>query len=819
MEESLPINATISHYRVLEKLGAGGMGEVYLAEDTQLDRKVAIKFLPPESTADQQAKKRLAREARAAAKLDHPNICTIHEVGEEEGRSFIVMQYVEGVTLASRLQRKPLEIVEALDIAVHVADALAEAHSHGIIHRDIKPQNVMLTARGQVKVLDFGLAKVVQQRSFADSGAETESLLTERGMIMGTVPYMSPEQVRGETLDARSDIFSFGAVLYEMVSGRQLFAAESLAGTISAILTTEPPPLKRYVDVPEQLQRIVQKCLEKNRERRYQTMRDLVIDLENSHRECQAGQSSKSGDEQTTAGGTAAAAPPARRHKSLASWWAMGLAAVMVLGTAVAGYWLLWRGTSAVAQPEIKSLAVLPFKSLNREANDDYLGLGIADSIIMKISQIGELTVRPTSAVRKFANQEIDSLDAAQQLKVDSILDGMLQRAGDRLRVSVNLLRVKDGASLWTESFDLNQNDIFAIQDSVSREIATRLRLKLSPAEQARLSKHYTTNAEAYEYYLKGRTSSEQFTTSIGDIQPAKAAIGYFKKAVELDPTYALAYAGLANAYMWMANFNDPDNPAWVGLAQQALAEAESLDSQLGEIHTVRFEYYFSKYGSWDLIQAARESRQAVALNPSVGHYTLGTLYDHAGFEEGSRELQRALEIDPTNTGTQGRLVESYELVGKLDEAIEACRRFFGQPGPALSLIWKNRLDEAQSLLEKSVERSPGDLRARSALALISALRGRFQEAEAKIPAILKESRNNRSYHHITYNIASVYALEGKTDEAVRWLRTTAETGMPNYPLFARDPHLDRIRKEPAVIQFMTALKARWESYRGELGI
>jgi tetratricopeptide (TPR) repeat protein len=387
------------------------------------------------------------------------------------------------------------------------------------------------------------------------------------------------------------------------------------------------------------------------------------------------------------------------------------------------------------------------------------------------------------------------------------------------LRVSVNLLRVKDGASLWTESFDLNQSDVFAIEDSVSKEITARLRLKLSPTEQARLSKRYTTNLDAYEYYLKGRTSSERHTTSIGDVQPVEAAIGYFKKAVELDPKYALAYAGLAYSYMWMANFNDPDNPAWVGLAQQALAQAESLDSQLAEIHSVRFEYYFSKYGNWDLVRAARESRQALALNPSVGHSALGTLYDHAGFEEGLREMQRALEIDPTNTGTQARLVESYELVGKLDEAIEANRRFFDRAGPALSLIWKNRLDEAQSLLERSVEKTPEDLRARSALALISALRGSFQEPEAKFPDILKESRNNRSYHHITYNIASVYALEGKTDEAVRWLRTTAETGMPNYPLFARDPHLDRIRKEPAFIQFMTELKTRWESYRGELGI
>lgn len=276
---------TISHYRILSRIGAGGMGEVYLAEDTKLDRKVAIKLLPPESVADEQAKKRLVREAKAAAKLDHPNICSIHEVGESEGRGFIVMQYVEGETLAFRIQRKPLELRESLDIAVQLADALAEAHSRGIIHRDIKPQNVMLTPRGQVKVLDFGLARVVRERSLIESSSETESLLTTPGVVMGTVPYMSPEQIRCEELDARSDLFSFGAVLYEMITGHQPFAAESAAMTISAIVTRDPAPVARFSrEVPSELERIVSKALRKDREQRYQTARDLLIDLESLRR-------------------------------------------------------------------------------------------------------------------------------------------------------------------------------------------------------------------------------------------------------------------------------------------------------------------------------------------------------------------------------------------------------------------------------------------------------------------------------------------------------------------------------------------------------
>jgi serine/threonine protein kinase len=279
------VGRSLSHYRVLSLIGAGGMGEVYLAQDMRLNRRVAIKFLHPESVADERARKRLLREAQATAKLDHPNICAIYEIEEEEGRSFIVMQYVEGETLADRMQRKPLEFAEALDVAIQVADALSEAHSRGIIHRDIKPANVMVTPRGQVRVMDFGLVKVIRDKNSLDSEAETQSLLSEPGVIVGTVPYMSPEQVKGEALDVRSDIFSFGAFLYEMVSGRHPFVRENAAATISAILTQQPPPLTRYVDVPAEVQRIVRKCLEKDRENRYQSARELLIDLKSLKRD------------------------------------------------------------------------------------------------------------------------------------------------------------------------------------------------------------------------------------------------------------------------------------------------------------------------------------------------------------------------------------------------------------------------------------------------------------------------------------------------------------------------------------------------------
>ena len=346
----------------------------------------------------------------------------------------------------------------------------------------------------------------------------------------------------------------------------------------------------------------------------------------------------------------------------------------------------------------------------------------------------------------------------------------------------------------------MSSSDIFTIQDTISEQVASRLQLKLDGPQKERLGKRYTSNVEAYKYFIKGQTNFERVSTTTGDREPAETAIAYFKKAVELDPKYALAYAALGQAYMWMANFNDPDNPIWVILSQQAVAQTESVDPQVAEIHEARFQYFFSKYGNWNLAQAVREAHQAVDLDPNSGtaHSALGTLYDYLGLDEAIdlRENQRWVEIDPTNTFAQGRLIESYELYRKFDEALDTQRRFFGTSGPPLSLMSKGRLDEAEPLVEAAVKKNSGDLRARARLALIFALSGKFHEAEVGITPILEQARNNRAYHHVVYHIACVYALAGKSDVAVKWLRATADNGVPNYPLFARDPHLDRIRNE-----------------------
>jgi len=769
------------------------MGEVYLAQDTTLDRTIALKILPAEVARDRHRVRRFLQEAKAASALSHPNICVIHEAGETaDGRPFMAMEYVQGQTLAARIAGGALESGELIDIALQAADALEEAHSKGITHRDIKPANIMVTPRGQVKVLDFGLAKVARREPEAPGPDALTESVTDAGVILGTVEYMSPEQARGRPVDRRTDLFSLGVLLYEAATARRPFSGSTPTETLSRILKEPAGALGRG---PVELERIVGKCLEKERENRYQSAHDLVVDLRNLKRD--------------TGGGVARIPAPPRARFSRA---AVAAITAVVLALAALGYTLWSRRASTARQPEVRSLAVLPLKSLGPGGAEDVLGLGIADAIIIKVSQIGELTVRPTSAVRRYAAQEVDWQQAAEQLKVDAVLDGTVQRSGDRLRVSVNLLRVQGGASLWAESFNMAAADIFAIQDQVSQQVAERLRLKLSPAEQARLAKRYTSSPEAHEHYVRAMQSLDKGRAAITARTEIEAAIALFQKAIQADPNYALAHGQLAYAYAWMALFIEP-GPVWMERAKQTLSRAEALDPALAEIPVVRHEIFWSAYGGWQIAESARQLRLAQQLNPSVGHQQLGTLYAHLGLEgPAARELQRALEIDPGSETNQARLVEDFALLGLHDDAIATQRRFFQRPGPLDSFLYKNRLQESEPLLALSA----GDLYASHLRALLRALKGEFREAEAEIPTIDARARDGRGYHHSTYTFARIYGLQGKPRQAVEWLRKTVETGMPNYPSFVSDRFLERIRSDPAFVQFLAELKPRWEGYQRE---
>ena len=816
----------IGHYRVISPLGTGGMGEVYLASDTRLGRRVALKFLPACFALDDGQMRRFEQEACAVAALSHPNVCTIHEVVETaEGRHCIVMEYVEGVTLRERIADGSMTVGEALDAALQLASALSAAHAAGVVHRDIKPENIMLRRDGYVKVLDFGLAKLSgRPASAADAEARSISTVnTSPGIVMGTASYMSPEQARGLSVDARTDIWSMGVVLYEMVTGQQPFKGATTTDVIISLAGREPEPLASFSpDVPARLDRIVHQALAKDREERYQTAEDLLVDLKDLRRELEIG--AETGRQERTTDGGGPALTESNRHVNTSHLFALGLTrGRFLLLTALAGALIvavvlaaqfLRRSPTAAADAEIRSLAVLPLKSLNPEVGDDHLGLGVADTIITKVSQVGGLTVRPTSAVRKYADLEMDSLEAARQLHADAVLDGTFQRAGDRLRVSVNLLRVRDGASLWAESFDMRFTDIFTIQDEVSKGVAARLRHRLSPAEQARLSKRHTANPEAYSYYTKAMYHFGRRGFS-GDSQEATAAaMDLFKKAIELDPDYALARAQLGFAYAWMADFRE-GGAGLIASAKEELRAAERLDPQLAEVHVARTFILWSHYEGWQTEAAIREALLAKRLDPSVPNHVLAAIYYHIGLEEQAvKEFESALEREPDSDTIKRSYQPMYAALARPDDWLALNQKLFNRGPNARYYLEKRMLEEAAPLIEQEYVKAPDEPEPRRDKALLLALQGKHREAQAAVPRILERVRRDKAYHHFTYDVARIYALDGKSVEAVRWLGITVAEGFPCYTLFARDPFLDPIRKDPAFIRFMAELKYRWEGYR-----
>jgi TolB-like protein len=486
----------------------------------------------------------------------------------------------------------------------------------------------------------------------------------------------------------------------------------------------------------------------------------------------------------------------------------------MLVGGAILYAW--WKQEHALSsQPEIKSLAVLPLKSL--DAGENYLGLGIADAAIGRVSQTGRLIVRPTSAVRRYLNEDTDALAAAKQLGVDSVLEGSFQRADDRLQVRVNLLRSRDGASLWADSFDLRMSDIFAIQDTVAQQVASRLRLQLDASQQAQLTKRYTSNPIAYEFYLKGAYTFDQ-RISPGDSASLKSAIDLFKKAIDADPNFALAHAQLAYGYAVMAVFHEPTQPAWVERAKEEINRAQELDPQLAETHLVRFQLLYSEFEGYQGEAAVREVRLANQLNPNVGHWELAYLYNHLGLEElAARELARLAEVDPTSDTLKSTALLMYEVQSKYDEyAGDQSVRHDGR-SQVWYLMGKGRLDEAQKAMDEWSAKQPDISTLPPTKALLFAVKGDFRAAEAEIPiALSKHPLKDPYYHHAAYDIACIYALEGKSVEAVKWLREAAVSGFHLYPRYERDAYLNRIRHAPEFIQFLAEMKAENDRYRHE---
>ena len=796
------VGRSVGPYSIKKQIGSGGMGEVYLAEDGRLGRKVALKLLDTGLVGDTLSRARFLREARLASALAHPNICTVHEVGEARGRPFIAMQYVEGETLRQLTGGRPLKLDSLLSITLQVADALAAAHERGVIHRDIKAGNIIVTPQGQAKVLDFGLAKLLES---AEGEAETH--LTMTGQVMGTPASMSPEQARGERADERSDIFSFGCVLYEMATGQIPFKGKTRAEVIGALLhKPHTPAAELNKEIPARLSAVIDRALAKEPADRYKSAREMIADLRQVVAE--AGGLDHLFSSSEVPRGVLPLIPP-RRRGLLGRWVSsrvvlvvLAVAVVSLVGVALAIYF------SRPAQPAtpapIKSIAVLPFKPLGTEGRDEALELGMADTLIARLSNIREIDVRPISAVHKYTGLEQDALAAGREQKVDAVLNGHIQKAGEKVRVTVRLLRVGDSAQLWADKFDAEMTDIFAVQDSISERVAAALSVRLAGGERERLIKHHTENAAAYQLYLKGRYHLNRLTDD-GFLKGRD----YFQQAVDLDPAYALAYAGLADAYQMLSGYNALAPGDGFPKAKAAATQALRLDERLAEAHTalgtVKLLY------DWDFESAEREYKRAIELNQSYSdaHLMYGLYLSAMGrFDEAHAEVRRAQELDPLSLAKITGIGDVFYHQRQYDRAIEHYRQALemdpnsGFAHWALGNVYANKgmYEEAIAEYQKSIPLSGDSPDELASLGYAYALSGRRREAQAMIEE-LKE-RAKRRYISPTI-IAFIYAGLGEQDEAFAWLNK-AYDGRDFILVFLKvDPTFDRLRSDPRFADLM----------------
>jgi len=1090
------IGQTVSHYRIEEKLGEGGMGVVYRAEDTRLGRQVALKALAPAYARDPNRRKRFQHEARAAARLNHPGIAAVYEMEEVGEDLYIVYEYVRGENLRAAVNRGGLKLEALLDIACDVAAALAAAHAQGVVHRDLKPENIARTPDGNTKILDFGLARFQPERL----EGETASRLTDAGAIVGTVAYMSPEQLEGEEVDFRTDIFSFGVLLYELATGVRPFEGGSPASTIARILTGEPVPMReRNPITPAELDRIVRKCLRKSPEERYQSTRDLQVDLENLRRDSTTGarRSEAAAEEagllqgalsslrlsprrwweanqlvyvafnavmiyiglkvkewvggtwglalflgvvlcaaaSTTLRvillGTAAVAPrnlpaevrrvgPWARIVDLIFTWmlfvlagsilkhhpgwaallmgfgvaALGvflvldptlvraafpapaapekapraetlqaraegqrlggilllqlmyhlpvfylfvrsgadksrlvesLAFVLLFGVALSGgtAWELFRGKAAEARrfcrffplyllvdllatglylllgwqdplltniplpvtvlilavvffarfhqrqlarklldaptaaptwlwtvagaltlllaallapspagwrqwlpgaaetPRIESIAVLPLENLSGDPEQDYFADGMTEALISDLAQISALRVISRTSVMQYKGARKPLPEIARELNVDAVVEGSVQRAGDRVRITAQLIHAPTDKHLWAQSYERDLRDVLALQSEVARAIAAEVRVKLTPQEENSLASTVAVRPEAYEAYLQGKF---YFRRHEREKERIDSAIQMFERASTLDPQFALAQAALADAYITKFFSQDP-NPAWEEKAYVHIEKALALDPNLAEAYVARGNLAWTLRNRFPHERAIVDYRRALELNPNLSdaHFTLGSLYLHIGLlEESLAQLNAALALDPHNLDARYRVPRVYLYRQEYQAALAEFDRHpefppMWQWQKALALFYLGRKQEALALAEELVRQHPNQEDVTSTHALLLAGTGQRQKAEEQIRTAVRAGEGKSHFHHAAYNIASAYALMGEKGRALEWLRRTAAEGMPCFPLFERDPNLDKLRGEPEFKAFLKEMRAQWEQRRAAL--
>ncbi len=812
----------ISHYRIISRIGAGGMGEVYLANDSELGRNVALKVLPADVVSDQQRMRRFVQEAKAASALNHPNIVTIHEIGRADSMRFIVMEFVEGTTLRQLIARGPMKLNEVLEIITQILSALAEAHQAGIVHRDIKPENIMVRHGGLVKLLDFGLAKLTEKPAAAvDTQAPTQALLkTEAGVVVGTPYYMSPEQVRGLEIDPRTDIWSFGVVAYEMLTGIFPFQGPTPTDVIISIAEKDPPAPARYArELPSELERIISKTLAKNREERYQTAKDLLIDLKRLKQQLEI----ESASERTpppevkrqlaaeTSGGqllpqtidkpgaaavqTIREGPRANRiiraiknHKG-----AIVIAAAIVAVIATAYLYF------ARSEKRINSLAVMPLVNAASDPNMDYLSDGLTESLINSLSQINNVKVISFSSVMRYKGQQIDPQVVGRELGVRALLMGRIVLHGDSLSISTELVDTEDKSHLWGEQYDWSSADLQVVRGEIARDVSASLRFRLSGEQEEQVTKRYTVSKEAYELYLKGN-----YFLGKGTESDSRRSIDYFQRAIAKDANYAQAYAGIARAYESLGGvlgFMSPREAA--PQAKAAAMKALEIDDNLDDAHfvlaTLKLGY------DWDWSGAERELKRAIQINPNNAgaHAEYGTYLEALGrFDEAVAERERCRQLEPILPISIADVGYPLYYAGRYDEALLHYQKALEiDPNFSWGHLWIGQVYVQQGLydkafieIRKAVELSGGNVRQIATLGHAYAVAGKRDEALK----ILDELQRPAAQKYVSpFFVALIYAGLGEKDQAFAWLEKAYQERHPYMILIKVEPVFQSLHSDP----------------------